>query len=819
MPKKLEHRELTPDKLRWECPDKYLDFNSTADIRPCTDIIGQDRALMAISMGLELEHRGFNIFITGLSGTGRTSTIKHLLEKLEKKAPIPPDICYMCNFRHPSLPIYLELEAGKGNELASDMDGLIKGLMTNIPAVFKSDFYQNRRKKLVEGIQSKQKKIVSAFEKKIEKEGFAMVSLQVGSAVRPQLLPVIEGNPVDYSAVQQMIEEGKLSKDRYDRIKSSAETLTEEMSQVYSEMKELETSLKKKLDRLDMEVVQPVIHEMISEIDEKYGNETLSRNLEDIEKAIMKKLDLFRDGDEDEEKSCPPAAEACQGEDPFREFRVNVVVDNSETTAPPVIIENFPHLRNVFGVIERDLTPSGWSKPDHMSIRAGAFHRANGGYLVMNALDVFIEPGVWQMLKRTLKGAEAVIQNYDSFSLVSSSALKPEPMKMKVKIVLIGAARLYYLLQAFDEDFGKIFKIRADFDQVVDNRAGVIRQYAGFIRHLCDREGLKCFDPSGVAAVVEYGVRIAGRHTKLSTRFSLIADIIREAHYHAGKGKATIVYRKHVDRAIHQRIERVNLLEEKVQEKIDEGTILIDTKGRKTGQVNALSVYNMGDYMFGKPTRITAKTALGNSGVINIEREADLSGNTHNKGVLILTGYLRGRYGQDSPLVMSASICFEQSYGGIDGDSASSTELYAILSSLSGLPLRQDIAVTGSINQNGDIQPIGGVNEKIEGFFKVCRARRLRGTEGVIIPVQNVPDLMLDSEVVGAVARGEFHIYPVSTVDEGMEILTGIEAGRMNRKGEYPEGTVNHAVKKRLHEMALDWKKFGRPFNPPRDAE
>ena len=804
-------KELPFGKLRWKCPGKYLDFKTTNDIKPCTDIIGQDRALMAIKMGLELEHRGYNIFTTGLVGTGRTSTIKHLLEKLERKAPIPPDICYMYNFRHPSDPVYIELVAGEGNQLAADMDDLIRDLKKNIPSLFKSDYYQNRRKRLIESMQAKQKKAASTFEEKIGKEGFAMVSLQIGPVSKPQLVPVVDGAPVDYAALTQMVEEGKVSKEEFERMREAAETLSEEMTVIYDKMKELERNLRKKLEKLDIDVVQPTIHEMILEIDKKYKNETLSKTLKKIEKQIMKRLDLFRAKDEEEQKAAIAAFIAEDGhmEDPFREFRVNVVVDNSETVAPPVITENFPNLRNIFGVIERDFTPSGWSRPDHMSIRAGAFHRANGGYLVMNALDVFIEPGVWQILKRTLKSCEAVIQNYDQWSMMSSSALKPEPMCVKVKIVLIGDSRLYYLLQSYDEDFQKIFKIRADFDREIDNRAAVIKQYAGFIKGLSDREDLKAFDSDGVAAIVEYGVRIAGRQTKLSTRFSLISDIVREAHYHAEKAGKRVVSREHVDQAIRQRIKRVNMLEEKIQERIDDGTLMIDTEGSVVGQVNALSVYNLGDYMFGKPSKITAVTSLGNSGVINIERESDLSGSTHNKGVLILTGFLRGRYGQESPLVMSASLCFEQSYGGVDGDSASSTELYAILSGLAGLPIRQDIAVTGSINQKGDIQPIGGVNEKIEGFYAVCKARGLSGAEGVIIPRQNVSDLMLDQEVVDAVEKGQFHIYPVKHIDEGIEILTGVKAGRKLKSGKYQKDTVNELVRQALYDMATSWKQFG----------
>ncbi len=811
MSEKARIRELPADKLRWQCSEKQFRFKTTADIKPCRDIIGQDRALMSIRMGLDLKHRGYNIFITGLVGTGRTTTIKHLLETMEKADSVPPDICYMNNFRNPSMPVCIELKAGHGVRLAADMEGMIFNLKKKIPAVLKSEFYTERRKKLVERIQSKQKQIISEFEKKINKEGFAMVSVQIGPVVKPQLVPVIDGNAVDYAHVAQLVEEGKISNEQFNTMKKSAEKLSEEMGNIYGQMKEIEKELNARLEKLDMETINPVVHEMIAEIDNRHKTPALSSTLEGVEKAIMKKLDLFRarDSEEKEASILPMTGGEFPPEDPFREFMVNLVVDNSDAEGPPVIIESFPTMKNIFGMIEREFTQGGWSKADHMNIRAGAFHRANGGYLVLNALDVFMEPGVWQTLKRTLKSSEVMIQNYDSFAFMSVSALKPGPLQVKSKIVLIGDAFLYYLLLAHDEDFQKIFKIRADFDREVDRNKSVINQYAGFIRNLGDKEDLKPFDPSGVAAVVEYGVRQAGRKTKLSTRFNMIADIVRESHYHAGRARSKVVKRKHVREAIEYRIKRLNLIEEKLQERIDEGTILIETSGAVVGQVNALSVYNMSDYAFGRPSRITSRTSLGNSGVINIEREADLSGSTHNKGVLILSGYLRGKYGTESPLVMSASLCFEQSYGGVDGDSASSTELYAILSSLSDLPIRQDLAVTGSINQKGEIQPIGGVNEKIEGFFKVCSSRGLNGTEGVLIPWQNVNDLMLDEKVVEAVKGGLFHIYPVKHVEEGIEILTGVKAGRKMKSGRYPKGTVNDLVQRSLVGMALKWKKFG----------
>ena len=719
------------------------------------------------------------------------------------------DICYMNNFKNPSMPKCIELLPGQGMKLAADMDNLIFDILQKIPAVFKSDYYKERRKKQIEDIQEKQKIIISSFEAKISKEGFTMVRIQVGPIIKPELIPVIDDNAMNFGQLAQLVEEGKFPEKKLKKLKGTAIKLNEEMARVYAQVRDHEKELQGILERLDRETVQPVVHDLIQEIEQCYKNEALSQTLASVESAIMNQLDLFRsEADDDNSKNKTAVIDLGSPEDPFREFRVNVVVDNSDTKAPPVVIENFPGLGNVFGIIERDFAFGGMVKADHMSIRAGSFHRANGGYLVMNALDTMIEPGVWKILKRTLKSSEAVIQGFDQWSLMGSSALKPEPMQIKSKIVLIGDAHLYYLLQAYDEEFRKIFKIRADFDREVDNRVGVIKQYAGFIRSLCDREHLRCFDRSGVAAVVEHGVRLAGRQTKLSTRFSEIADLIRESDYQASVAKKKLVSREHVRGAIETRIKRSNLLEEKIQEQIDEGVLMIDTSGAVVGQVNGLSIYNLGDYMFGRPSRITARTSLGNSGVINIEREADMSGKTHNKGVLILGGYFRGKYGSEHPLVMSASLCFEQSYGGVDGDSASSTELYAILSSISGLPLRQDIAVTGSINQKGEIQPIGGVNEKIEGFYHVCESRGLKGTEGVIIPHQNVRDLMLDEDVVEAVRKGRFHIYPIKSVDEGISLLTGVPAGKKLKSGRYSKDSVSDLVQIRLIEMARSWKGF-----------
>ncbi|MEO0225918.1 MAG: Lon protease family protein, partial [candidate division WOR-3 bacterium] len=509
------------------------------------------------------------------------------------------------------------------------------------------------------------------------------------------------------------------------------------------------------------------------------------------------------------EKEEPPAPFPIpKVEDKFVDFQVNVLVDNSETKGPPIITETSPNYRNLFGTIERVVDRMGGIRTDFTKIKAGSLLRANNGFLILNALDVLMEPGLWQALKRTLRNGVIDIQTYDPFYIFGTTALKPEPIPCTAKVVMIGNAYLYSILYHYDEDFKKIFKVKADFDNVMPNTPKTRNQYGDFICFICKEECLLHFDRTAVAEVIEYGARIAGRKNKLTTRFHIIADILREASYWAKKDNARFVSSKYVEKAIEEWVERVSLVEDKISEMIKEGTIMIDTRGREIGQVNGLSVYTTGEYSFGKPTRITAKTSMGRAGIINIEREADLSGPIHNKGVLILSGYLRWKYGQNKPLVMTASLCFEQSYGEVEGDSASSTEVYAILSSLANVPLRQDIAVTGSVNQKGEIQPIGGVNQKIEGFFDVCKAAGLTGKQGVMIPYLNIPDLMLKKDVVDAVRQGKFHIYPVKTIDEGIEILTGMKAGKRLKNGQFEKDSINYLVDKRLRELAENWQKF-----------
>jgi lon-related putative ATP-dependent protease len=800
------YEEVSIEKLRWRCDPEALPFKTTESIHPCDEIIGQDRAQEAIRLGLNIHSVGYNIFVTGLTGTGRFTTIKCILEESDIQGKIPNDLCYVNNFKNSDMPHMISLPAGQGDAFKKEMETLIETLKKKIPLMFENETYLNKKKEVVEKFRNKQAEMFREFEKKVNKEGFALVQIQMGPYSRPGIFPLIEGNPVNMEQVESMVEENKFSKEELEKLKEKQTQMINELEDIFKETRKAEKEIKEILTSLDNEVISPAVKDSISDIQEKFDYEKVHQYLDEVQEDILTNLGRFR---EKEEAPPPiPGLVLPQAVDSFSEYQVNVLVDNSETKGAPIIVETTPNYRNLFGTIERVVERSGIWKTDFLHIKAGSFLRANGGYLIFNALDALTEAWVWPALKRTLKNQVIEIQTFDPLYFFSTSALKPEPIDCNTKVIMIGDTQIYYLLYSLDDDFKKIFKIKADFDSVMNKDDDKIQQYASFIRKICDEDKLRPFDKTGIAAVVEHGVRITGRQKKLSTRFHLIADLLREANYWAEKDGSDVVIEKHVDKAIDKRNYRVSLIEEKIQEMIDDGTILIDSDGMVVGQVNGLSVYNLGDYMFGKPSRITAKTSLGKAGIINIDREAEMSGPIHNKGVYILAGYLRGRYAQDKPITMSASLCFEQSYSGVEGDSASSTEIYALLSSISGLPLRQDIAVTGSVNQKGEIQPIGGVNEKIEGFFEVCRAKGFTGKQGVMIPHLNIDDLMLRKDVVEAVKERKFHIYPVKTIDQGIEILTGMEAGEGLEEGRFKEGTVNDRVDKKLRELGKKIKEF-----------
>ncbi|OGD13894.1 MAG: ATP-dependent protease [Candidatus Aminicenantes bacterium RBG_16_66_30] len=793
--------ELPPDKLRWTCCPEDIPVDSSAEARACLEIIGQARALRAIQTGLDIKSLGYNIFITGMVGTGRTTTIKQLLDQLEKADKTPDDILYVNNFKYPDEPVLIMVPAGRGKQFGESMTKLLDMLRTNIPQLLKSPYYSEKRDGIVEVQQKKQRDHLQAFEEEVAAQGFSVIQVQMGLFSRPDLIPVLEGQPIPFAKIEGLVKEKKIPKETLEGLRAKYEELTAKLETVFERLKEIDEETRTLLRAWDEESITPVIKGAINDVRSRFDYPKIGAYLDEVEKALIKGLELFKSQKKDEKEPV----------EDFLEYRVNLLVDNSDQRGAPVVMETNPNYVNLFGSIESTITRVGLSQTDFTMIKAGSFLKANGGYLVVNALDALVEPGVWATLKRTLRNQIFEIQNYLQMYLFTSARLKPEPIKADVKVVMIGDAAIYNLLYFMDEDFKKIFKIKAEFDAEMEKDGKSFAEYVRFIKKICDEDDLMPLDRDGIAALIEYSTRIAGRQRKLSTRFHIIADVVRESSYWARRGKKTAVGREDVERAITERFERVSLIEDKIQEMIEEGTILIDTEGAVVGQVNGLSVYDMGQFMFGKPARITARTAMGRAGVINVEREADLSGPTHNKGVLILSGYLRGKYATKRPMSLTASLAFEQSYGGVDGDSASSTEVYAILSSLSGLPLRQDLAVTGSLNQKGEIQPIGGVNEKIEGFFDVCRAKGLTGTQGVLIPHQNVQNLMLRAEVVDAVKAGKFHVYTVRGIDEGIEILTGVEAGTADANAEYPDGTVHGLVDRELQRLAKGLKAFAGP--------
>ncbi|MBF0549594.1 MAG: AAA family ATPase [Deltaproteobacteria bacterium] len=804
-------QEVPVAQLRWRLDPATLPFNTTDEIEPIKEIIGQDRALEAFRFGLGMEQNGYNVFVTGLPGTGRMTTVRKMLDEMTTSDKVPDDLCYVNNFTEPEAPTLLYLKPGMGKQLKKDVEELITTLKKDVPKLFESEEYLKAKKEVLVTYEEKAKKFFKDLGQRVKEQGFALVDVQMGGYKRPEVVPIVDEQPVNVDQLEAMTEKGRFPKEEFLAIKAKQQVLREEIDRIFLEMKDMQEEMQKKLEDMDRVMFLKSTSAALTDLNAKYDQEKVQKFLQEMIDDLAKNLTIFRPAAQQMPAPVPGMMfiPVTSGEDSFQPYQINLLVDNSEQKSTPIIIETNPTYRNVFGAIERSVDRSGLWRTDFMKIKVGAFVKANGGYLVINLLDAIVEPGVWPALKRSLKNNKLEIQTYDPFYLFTTSGIKPEPIEINVKVVLIGDPYIYHLLLAYDPDFKKIFKVRADFETSMKKDDEAINQYTRFIKEKLAEEKTKPFDRTAVAAIVEEGVRMTGRQEKLSTRFHEVTNLIREANFWASRNGTEVVSEKHVDQALAAKIRRSGMVEEHIQEAIDRGTIMIDTAGAVVGQVNGLAVYDMGEYSFGKPNRITATTSMGRSGVINIEREADMSGSTHNKGVLILSGYLRKRYAQDKPLTMSASIAFEQSYGGIDGDSASSTELYAILSSLAGLPLRQDLAVTGSVNQKGEIQPIGGVNQKIEGFFDVCKARKLSGTQGVVIPHQNVSDLMLRKDVVEAVKENNFHIYPVKSIDEGIELLTGIPAGEIKADGIYPEGSVNALVNAKLVELAKGLKAFG----------
>ncbi len=801
-----------PRELSYKDLDYSTDYlprrvKTSNDIQPCRVIIGQEKAIDSIKLGLNVKSVGYNIFVTGQAGTGRTTTIKMLLEQLNREKPQLKDFCYCNNFKNEDCPRVLTFEAGDGRRFKKDMSYLINSIRKVVPKVFLSDDYKDRQSRITREFEQRQKQLISGFEGKLNEAGFVMVQIQTGLTARNDIQPLVDEEPVSLEKLEALSKEGKFSLSRLDEMRRKWDSLRRDFDTTTIESKKLAGKLEEALEKLRYSMIAPLITEKANLLKKRYPDEKVQDYLDEVEEALLSDLDRFREAQPRRgEEEAPPYRKR----EPFEEFSINLILDNAETATVPIVIEKSPTYKNLFGSLERVVDRFGYWRTDFTRIFAGSLLRAAGGYLVINATDLFSEASVWPHLKRTLRDHELEIAGYDPFYMMAGAGIKPEPIPIDIKVVIIGQPQVYGLLWHYDEDFKKIFKIKAEFDSVMKLTSKNVHKYFEFVRKVVDGDNLLPFDASGMQAVADYGKRLSGRRDKLTTRFTAISDIIREAAFCARQRKSKTVMRKDVHSAVNNKKDRVNMVEEKIQELFDNNTLLVSTAGSVVGQINGLSVYNLGDYSFGRPTRITASTAMGKAGVINIEREAELSGPIHNKGVYVLGGYLREMFAQDKPLAMSASISFEQSYSGVDGDSASSTEIYAILSSLSGVGIKQSLAVTGSVNQKGEIQPIGGVNEKIEGFFDVCRSRRLTGSQGVLIPHQNVPDLMLRPDVMAAVKEGKFHIFPLKTINEGIEVLTGRQAGRKLAGGRFTKGSILAAVDERLRTMALTLETFGQ---------
>ncbi|MEE4607486.1 MAG: AAA family ATPase [Desulfobacteraceae bacterium] len=775
-------RPLKPEALRRTCNPKSFSFATTDELPPLNNVIGQQRAVKSISFGLNLAGPGYHIFATGPEAAGKTTIVGDLVRRNARRRPVPDDWCLVHNFADPHRPVVLRLPAGKGAALAEAMDRFLDDLRQRLPRTVNTRSYQQRRAAIEKEYQQKTEALLEDIERKAAALGLGISRTNEG------ILPVVlaDGAPM----AQQQFK--TLPKAQRDQIQRSVQQVRQAIAAADRKADRAGQKMSTALEHLRTETVCKLVSERIKPLQAAFAKLAPADGFVEAAKAdLCRHLEPFIDP----ETSAEEVAEAPDAEF-FRRYRVNLLADRRSLAGAPVVFEPNPTHANIFGRIERRRT-EGAVETDHLLVQGGAMLEANGGYLILEIESVLAADSVWETLKRTLANGRLVIED-DGAAGLGASALRPAPIDLEVKVVLLGGWEPFYLLQNYDSRFNKLFRVRADFDDEVVRSAASVRQYARFVSRVCREESLRPFSAAAVAAVVEYGQRLTGDQRKLSLRLGFIVGLLKEADYWARQDRTATVEAAHVGRAVAQHRFRHNLSEEKIHQAYLDGTIIIDVDGAVIGQVNALAVYQIGELAFGRPTRITAEVYAGEAGVLNVEREADLSGSSHDKGVMILSGWLGRTFARRHPLNLSISITFEQSYSGIDGDSASSSELYAVLSSLAQVPIRQGIAATGSVNQKGQIQAIGGVNEKIEGYFEVCRSKGLTGAQGVIIPRANVANLMLNTEVNEAVRQNQFHVWAVETVEQGIEILTGMPAGRPEAEGAYSAGTLYHEVQENL---------------------
>lgn len=783
--------ELNYKNLKISCDPSIFKFKTTEELDNIETGIGQERGIKALEFGLNVDINGYNLYLEGPAGVGKTMYTKHYLDKISKKQKTPCDWCYIYNFENPNEPIALPLHAGQGKEFKEQMEVFIKDIKNDLKNTFNNEDFEKEKALIAQTYEEKREALMVKLNKKSEKYGFQVKSAQNGI----YMMPIINGKAIEQEEFEKLDDETKQN------FEDNSSIVQEQILQVISEIKNIEQESQKKLSEWQSNVALLTINAHINYIRSKFKrNKKISTFLENIKKDILKNIDYFLAEPQNETQQMPgPRPEPPK---PWENYRVNLFIDNSAQEGAPVIMDSNYSYHNIFGKLEYE-NYYGSLKTDYTMLKPGLLHKANGGYIIFQAHDLIENAVCYEGLKKALRQKQLLIENTaDPRSPMVMVSLKPEPIPLDLKVIIVGDEQIYQTLLAVDYDFRKLFKIKVEFEDSSDNTEENMNKLARFIHGFCEQEQLPHLDPSAVAKIMEYSSRLADNQDKLSTRFNDLAQIIGEAATWAKMKRAKIVTAEFVDMALSERANRIKKYDSMYTEMIKENTLLIDTTGAKVGQINGLTIMNIGDYMFGKPVKITATTYTGKNGVINIEREVDLSGSTHSKGVYILSGYLGEKFAQDIPLSLTASICFEQLYNGVDGDSASSTELYAILSSLSGVPINQSFAVTGSVNQKGEIQPIGGVNEKIEGFFQICKMRGLDGTHSVMIPIQNKKNLNLSNEVVDAVKNGLFHIYAISTIDEGIELLTGVPAGKKDSNGNFPAGTINYLAYEKLKKYA-----------------
>lgn len=786
-----EKHELGYKDLKMVCNTNLFHFDTTEELEPINDGIGQERGIKALEFGINVDVKGYNIYLEGPSGVGKTMYTKNYLDRIAPKKKVPSDWCYIYNFQNPNEPIAVSLPAGQGKEFQESMDGFIQEVKKDIKKTFNADDFEKEKALIKKEFEEKREVVMTKLNEDAGKHGFQVRSAQNGI----YMMPVIDGKVVPEEEFETLEENIKQEYEEKSLI------VQQQIMDAIGVIKQIERQSDKKVSEWQSNVALLTVNAHINYIKSKYKrNKKITQFLNDVKQDVLKNVSYFLE--DDNQQNNQQQGPAQKKVDPCLNYRVNLFIDNSNKEGCPVIMDSNYSYQNLFGKLEYE-NYYGALKTDFTMLKPGLMHKANGGYIIFQAKDLISNGICYEELKRILRVKEIGIDNtMEQRTSMAMISLKPEPIPLDVKVILIGNANIYHTLLSMDEDFRKLFKIKVEFEESAPINEENVNKLARFVHSYCEKEELPHLDKTAMARIVEFASRIAGDNEKLSTRFNDIAQVIGEAGTWAKLSRTKVVTEEFINKALAERVERIKKYDAKYVEMIKENTLLINTKGSLVGEINGLTVMTIGDYTFGKPAKITVNTYTGKGGVVNIEREVDLSGSTHSKGVYILSGYLGELFAQDIPLCLTASICFEQLYNGVDGDSASSTELYGLLSSLSGIPIKQSIAVTGSVNQKGQIQPIGGVNEKIEGFYQICKMRGLDGSHGVMIPVQNVNNLQLSDEVVDAVKNKEFHIYAISTIEEGIEVLTGVPAGKKDKDGKFPAGTVNYLVYEKLKKYA-----------------